>query len=119
MTNLEILKQLAECVALADEITEETGYETGLADLLSEAIACLRENLCMENVELDDIVYPWEADVKKLQIKRWMTENADRFDVECIHDKATATEAIADVIFSETDISGNYNEIYNTVYELI
>lgn len=48
MTNQEILKQLAECIALADEMTEETGYETGLGDLLTECVICLAENLGIE-----------------------------------------------------------------------
>lgn len=55
----------------------------------------------------------------KKQIKKWMTENANRFDYNTIYDRETATESITDVIFSETDISGNYSEIYKTVYELI
>ena len=55
----------------------------------------------------------------KKQIKKWMTENAHRFDYNTIYDRETATEAITDVIFSETDIFGNYNEIYNAVHELI
>ena len=48
MTNLEILKQLSECIELADEMTEETGYLTGLGDLLTECMICLAENLGIE-----------------------------------------------------------------------